>query len=169
MKVNIYLDGGYLGKIIKQSGIAVDIAKLTQIISEGEEISNIYYYNCLPWLSEKSQPEELALFNKVQRFYQVLQRIPKFQIKLGKLVKHNGIYTQKGVDTMIAADMMASAIEHKDTDLILVSGDRDFNPVVESIIKMGRKVTVCDTKNKKSLSNYKTLDQELFNQAIWRK
>lgn len=166
MKVNLFLDGAYTGKIIKQSGVAVDIHKLAILIAEGNDISNAYYYNCLPWLSEKSPPEELVLFNKVQRFYQILQRIPKFQVKLGKLVKHNGIFIQKGVDTMIAADMMASAIEHTDTGIILVSGDRDFNPVVESIIKMGRKVTVWDTKNHKSPSNYRMLDKELFNKVI---
>ena len=110
MKVNLFVDGAFLGKIIKQSGVAVDMNKLAIIIADGNDISNAYYYNCLPWLSDKSPPEELVLFNKVQRFYQTLQRIPKFQVKLGKLVKHNGIFIQKGVDTMIAADMMASAI-----------------------------------------------------------
>lgn len=51
-----------------------------------------------------------------------------------------GTFRQKGVDTLIALDMLSKAYENHYDSAILVAGDDDFLDVVHAVKNAGKKV-----------------------------
>ena len=64
------------------------------------------------------------------------------EVKLGDLIKTNKLYKQKGVDTLIAIDMITKAyLNHYDV-AYLVAGDRDFVNVVKTVKNYTGKIVI---------------------------
>ena len=104
MKVAIFIDGGYIEKIMQQEypSLKIDYSKLSNVLSRNKEILRSYYYNCLPYQSNPPTPEEKERFAKRQRFYTMLTRLPKFEVREGRLVKRGIEFEQKGIDTLLS-------------------------------------------------------------------
>ena len=61
-----------------------------------------------------------------------------------KYIKKSNVKIEKGVDVLIASDMISKALVDKECDVcILISGDSDFVPVMEIIKKTKCEVIVC--------------------------
>ena len=80
-----------------------------------------------------------------QRFFNILRSKPEIQLILGRLEKRRAnsgeiYYVEKGVDVMIAKDIIVDAIENKYDKAYLVSGDGDFAEIVRYVIGLGKKV-----------------------------
>jgi hypothetical protein len=54
---------------------------------------------------------------------------------------------QKGVDILLAVDMMNHAVRQNMVSAILLSGDGDFQPLVEAVVQMGLFVTLAGDIN----------------------
>ena len=84
MRVAIFIDGGYLEKVIKNEfgGLPVDFAKLVEVLVGGRELLRSYYYNCLPYQSNPPTQEEFERFAKKERFftYNLANIVPKIKI-----------------------------------------------------------------------------------------
>jgi hypothetical protein len=63
-----------------------------------------------------------------------------FEVRLGKLKKIDEEYKQKGVDGLIAIDMLSKAYEDHYDIAILITGDEDFHPIVRSVKDTGKRV-----------------------------
>jgi uncharacterized LabA/DUF88 family protein len=138
MRVAIFIDGGYLEKVIKNEfgGLPIDFAKLVEVLAGGRELLRSYYYNCLPYQSNPPTPEESERFAKKERFFSYLRRLPRFSVRLGKLALRgagtgNRIFEQKGIDTLLSIDMVNLAATKQVSNIVLLAGDRDFIPAIE--------------------------------------
>jgi uncharacterized LabA/DUF88 family protein len=91
-----------------------------------------------------TRPEDRPGMAKMQqRFFSNLRRTKNVIVKLGTLEprfercvhchKETRIVVQKGVDVLLAVDMIAMAMEGKYDDGYLVSADADFVPLVEHL------------------------------------
>jgi|TARA_B100001971_G_scaffold159061_1_gene148908 uncharacterized LabA/DUF88 family protein len=119
----------------------IELKKLSQMIGEhfDLDIVGIKYYNSVP---------DIGLGDIVYYKHMVfLDRLKKQGIKVQtrklKKIKENDkiIRIEKGVDVMIAVDMVSSAlVEDKCDSCILISGDADFVPVMQLIKKAGKEV-----------------------------
>jgi len=84
----------------------------------------------------------------MHRFITALTYLPRFEVKLGRLVKRgedsNGvpILIQKRVDLMVGIDMVLLAAKGKITNVALLSGDGDLIPAVEVVKSEGVLVTL---------------------------
>ena len=61
-------------------------------------------------------------------------------MRLGRLVKTKEGYRQKGVDILMAIDMLTKAYENRYEIAILVAGDGDFVDLVEAVKDTGKRV-----------------------------
>lgn len=88
-----------------------------------------YYYS-----AEFSKNENEKTYQDQHEYLKGLKfSLPYFELKLGRLVKVNQGWVQKGLDVKIALDMFAKAVlNHYDT-AALVSGDSDFIDVVREV------------------------------------
>jgi uncharacterized LabA/DUF88 family protein len=119
----------------------VELKKLSQMIGEhfDLDIVGIKYYNSVPdiGLGEIVYYKHMVFLDRLKK-----QGI-KVQTRKLKKIKENGkiIRVEKGVDVMIAVDMVSSAlVEDKCDSCILVSGDSDFVPVMQLVKKAGKEV-----------------------------
>jgi len=146
----IFIDGGYLDKVVyyEHSNKRIDYDKLAKEMAKPDELLRTYYYHCLPYQSNPPTEEEKSRFASKQRFMQALTRLPRFQVRLGKLAyrgtDQNGniILIQKRVDTMVGVDMALLAGKGKITRVALLSGDSDMIPAIEAVKQEGVTVTL---------------------------
>jgi uncharacterized LabA/DUF88 family protein len=136
-RVAVFIDGAYLEFVLKTEFRApkINFELLAERVSGGRELLRSYYYDCLPFQSEAPTNDERQRFGRRQSFHSALTRIPRFQVRLGKLARRheNGKvrYEQKRVDVLLAVDLVQLAAKHRITDAVLIAGDSDFLPALE--------------------------------------
>jgi uncharacterized LabA/DUF88 family protein len=135
----IFIDGGYLDRILKDefNSAKVDYAKLTCKIAGSIDLLRAYYYHCLPYQGNPPTLEERERFSKTQRFFEALEKLPRFEVRLGKL-EYRGrdeqgepILKQKRVDLLMGIDLVRLATKQQITHAFLIAGDSDLLPAVE--------------------------------------
>ena len=166
-KVAVFIDGGYLDKVMffDHNNKRLDFQKLIEQISKPDELLRAYYYHCLPYQSSPPTEEESSRFASTQKFFAALSRLPHFQVRLGKLIcrgidQHGEkIFIQKRVDTMVGVDMALLAGKGKITRVAFLSGDSDLIPAIEAVKNEGVVVTLWHGSYSKETSP----SQELYN------
>lgn len=74
------------------------------------------------------------------RYQRALRSEPGVQLRAGQLIEWGSRRTQKGVDTLLVADMVKAALTGTCSDIILVSGDADMIPGVVEAVAAGVRV-----------------------------
>jgi uncharacterized LabA/DUF88 family protein len=137
-RVAIFIDGAYLGYLLKNEFalVRVDYEKLANQLAGGIDILRTYYYDCPPFQSSTPTQEEKDRFAKAQSFFSALDRLPRYEVRLGRLA-HRGFnaagkpdYQQKRVDIMLGVDLALLAGKRQITHAVLLAGDSDFIPAV---------------------------------------
>ncbi len=131
-------------------GVHIDYEKLSRELSQGKELLRTYYYNCLPYQCNPPSSAEREKFAKAQRFYRMLTRLPKHEVRQGKLAKRGESFEQKGVDTLLSIDLVNSAASGKIEDAVLLAGDSDYIPAVRVAKEHSINVTLYHSHNHRS-------------------
>jgi uncharacterized LabA/DUF88 family protein len=137
-RVAVFIDGAYLDYVLRDEfpEARIDYGKLSERLTAGIELLRTYYYHCLPYQSPSPTPEEALRFSRRQKFYHALSRLPRYQVRLGKLQclgnDQNGcpIFQQKRVDILLGVDLVVLSTKAQITYAVLVAGDTDFLPAV---------------------------------------
>ncbi len=137
-RIAIFIDAAYLQRTLKNefTSARIDFEKLVKEMAGGREILRSYYYDCEPYQSNPPTTEEKERFGRVQRFHYALDKIPRFQVRLGKLafrgLDENGksIFQQKRVDIQMGVDLVLLAAKHQISDAVILAGDSDFLPAI---------------------------------------
>ena len=93
-----------------------------------------YYYDCLPYKSNQPTVEEKRKYIAKAKFLHAMTRgIDRFQFRQGRLRKNkSGQYEQKGVDVLLAIDMVRLCSTKQIDTAVLITGDSDLVPAVEA-------------------------------------
>lgn len=131
----IFIDGGYLARVLKdefgEPRLAFD--KLSDLLSgSGYERLRTYFYYCMPYHSDPPTSEEKERYSRAQGWISSLQRLPRFEVRLGKLAKRGMSFEQKRVDVLLSVDLVRMSWDHQIQKAVLVSGDSDFVPAVQA-------------------------------------
>ena len=137
MKVAIFIDGDHLGKSEQESGKHLSYQKLGDELTKGDFRVRTYYYTAVPNLSDISSEEERELYHKYETFRSAIDRLPRFEIKLGRLQKINGKWVQKGVDMLLGIDMVQMSANKQIDKAILLAADGDFVYAVKKAKEAG--------------------------------
>ncbi len=119
----------------------INLKKLAEKICENFDLKleKIYYYNGIPLIEDSEET-----YYKHMVFLAGLKR-QGINVKTRKLKKITNkgvtIKIEKGVDVMIAADMVDKCLLEDECDCcVLVSGDSDFVPIMHLIKKQKKEV-----------------------------
>jgi uncharacterized LabA/DUF88 family protein len=108
------------------------------------------------------QIREPEKYKRQMVFFNRVQRMPFVTLKTRPLIFRNGIFLQKGVDTLIATDLVAMAfLNHYDV-ACLVSGDGDLAPAVDAVKAAGKQIIVATFPRSRSTAISKSADHEIF-------
>jgi uncharacterized LabA/DUF88 family protein len=166
-RVAIFIDGSNLYHSVKNNFGRHDLnfTEFANKLATGRRMFRIYYYNVL---QDSSQYPEG--YREQQEFLEALRKTPYLEIRLGGTKKLQG--TEKGIDVMIATDLLYFAWRGFYDVAILVSGDADFAYAVQAVKNMGKHVEVGYFEGGASkdlldvADNRYLLDRNFFN-SIW--
>jgi uncharacterized LabA/DUF88 family protein len=145
----LFIDGGHLRKnhaevVGKWFGHPVPDFNLDDM-QNSLGAQKCFYYDCLdnkrrstesPDDFDKRLVKQKELFNR-------FRRTKNTHVRLGALIGNGKKIRQKRVDIQLAVDAMSHAARGNMRTTVLLSGDQDFAPLVESLVSMGLFVHVC--------------------------
>lgn len=107
------------------------------------------------------QNREADKYAAQMKFFSKVQRMPFVTLKTRPLLFRGGGYIQKGVDTLIATDMVSMAfLNHYDMS-ILVSGDGDLAPAIDAVKAAGKQIVAAMFTRSRSTAMANSADQEI--------
>lgn len=136
-RVAIFIDGSNLYHSL--DGVKIDFEKLIKELAKDRILTNAYYY--ITPLDLSSNEEK---YWKHQKFLAELGKISGFKVVLCTLRKHENKdgtfgFEVKGDDVYLANDLLVGAYENLYDTAILVSGDEDFVPVINTLRRLNKK------------------------------
>jgi uncharacterized LabA/DUF88 family protein len=146
-RIAIFVDAAYLDFLLRDEfdRPPIDYEKFARVLAGDRELLRVYFYDCLPYKSANPTNTENERFSRKRRFHAALNRLPRFDVRLGKLARRidNGVvrYEQKRVDILLAIDLVQLAAKRLITDAVLIAGDSDFLPAQARTQTLWRAVT----------------------------
>ena len=141
-RVMIFIDGSNLYHSLKAyfQRTDIDMGKLADKLLERRRLIRVYYYNARVGLRE--EPER---YKRQQAFFNSVAQAPYFELKLGRLVYAgwpNSPPYEKGVDIMLATDLLTHSFKNNYDIGILVAGDADYVGALQAVKDNGKNVEV---------------------------
>lgn len=169
-RVMVFVDGSNLYKSEEwaqrnvDTDFSIDMKKFLKFLSEGNDLKRAYYYNSLPDKADERKVKikqkneqgtleavEVSIMEGELRRYESL-RFAGYTVRCNDL-KYNNQFDdagkvigrkpfQKGVDTMLACDVISHAHNDAYDIAIIVADDDDFVPLIETIKTIGKNIGV---------------------------
>lgn len=95
---------------------------------------------------EKHNPKSVKLYSQQQALFYHLEK-QGVKVKKGYMLKHNGIYTEKGVDVRIAVDILRGALKDEYSRCFIISSDTDIIPAILDARKTRKKIVYVGFKD----------------------
>ena len=138
-RVSIFIDGSNLYHALRSNFRRHDLnfAEFTSKLCGSRRLFRTYYYNVLQ--DSTQRPDS---YREQQEFLDVLRKTPYLEVRLGSTKMTQGITVEKGIDIMLATDLLYFAWNDFYDVAVLVSGDADFAYALQAVKNMGKHVEV---------------------------
>lgn len=168
-RVVIFIDGSNLYHSLKNNFKRVDLnfAEFTKKLVGQRHLIRTYYYNVL-----QDQGQRVDGVREQQDFLETLRKTPYLELRLGTTKLSQGVPVERGIDVMLATDLLHFAANNSYDIAILVSGDSDFGYTVQVVKDMGKHVEVAYFENAasrdllNSADSLHQLDRKFFT-GLW--
>lgn len=139
VRVAIFIDGSNLYHSLEENckRYDVDFSELTTKLCNGRNLFRTYYYNV-----ERTPDRNPQAYQDQKKFFSALYNTQYLEVRLGKSKVRGDIAVEKGVDIMLATDILRLAWDDLYDVAVLVSGDGDFAYAVQTVKNMGKHVEV---------------------------
>ena len=176
-RVCIFIDGSNFYHALKEARlpVSVDFGKLgANLTGPDRQHVHTYYYNTPLIRPRRDDPEFAAKDERCrsqQRFFNALRFIPNLTFKPGRFQRlPNGGRVEKGVDVMLAVDMLTLAFKDRYDVAILISSDADYKHAIERVkFETGKTVELHQVEGSRAYdlitvaSVYKPITAEMIN------
>ncbi|MFC2067877.1 NYN domain-containing protein [Chloroflexota bacterium] len=141
-RVMIFIDGSNMYHSLKHfcNRTDIEIGKFCNKLLEKRRLIRVYYYN-----ARVGQREEPERYRDQLKFFGSMTDTPYFELRLGRLVYNNWPNSppyEKGVDILLATDMITHSFKNNYDTVILVAGDNDFVGAIQAVKDNGKNVEV---------------------------
>lgn len=180
-RVCIFIDGSNFYHALKEAGlpINVDFGKLAIELTGQRKHIHTYYYNA-PLVNPRRGDPDFAERERQcraqQRFLYSLRFVPNLTFRPGRLQRSpDGRYVEKGVDIMLAVDMLTLAFKDRYDVAILTTSDGDFVHAIETIkFETGKTVELRQVSGSKAealiraASEYHPIERDVIERCLNR-
>jgi len=138
-RVAIFIDGSNLYHALRSSFKRHDLnfAEFASKLCGSRRLFRIYYYNVLQ--DPIQRPDG---YREQQEFLDILRKTSYLEVRLGSTKIAQGGLVEKGIDIMLATDLLYFAWNDFYDVALLVSGDSDFAYALQAVKNMGKHVEV---------------------------
>jgi len=138
-RVAIFIDGSNLYHALRSNLRRHDLnfAEFATRLCGSRRLFRTYYYNVLQ--DPAQRPDG---YREQQEFLAILRKTPYLEVRLGGTKVTQGISVEKGIDIMLATDLLYFAWNDFYDVAVLVSGDADFAYALQAVKNMGKHVEV---------------------------
>jgi len=142
----LFIDGAYLQEVYRDlfnplfgDGYSVDYSIVMQFF----QARRAYLYDCLDDMPKavESEADFKARVARQEASFDEIDKVEGVHVRYGYLSPGKK-RQQKEVDVLLAVDMLTHAFSKNMDQAVLLAGDRDFRPVVESVVRLGTLVKV---------------------------
>ena len=170
-RVAIFIDGSNLYHGLKNTFHRQDLSFadfITKLCGQ-RKLFRTYYYNILQ--DPTKWPDT---YREQQEFLDILNKTPYLEIRLGTTKVSQGVPVEKGIDIMLATDLLYFAWNNIYDVAILVSGDSDFAYAIKVVKNIGKHVEIAyfESAAAKEIldlaDNKHLLDRDFF-KGLWMK
>ena len=143
-RVAIFIDGSNLYHSLKNNFKRYDLnfAEFARKLCGQRRLIRTYYYNVLQDPSQKIEGHR-----EQSDFLDTLRKTPYLELRLGTTKMSQGVQVEKGIDVMIATDLLYFAANNMYDIAVLVSGDSDFSYTLQVVKNMGKHIEVAYFEN----------------------
>ena len=168
-RVAIFIDGSNLYHALRANLGRYDLnfAEFAGKLCGPRRLFRTYYYNVLQDPSQRAEG-----YREQQDFLNALRETPYLEVRLGGTKLAQGVRVEKGIDVMLATDLLHFAWIDLYDIAVLVSGDSDFAYALQAVKNMGKHVEVAYFEKNISrdlldiADNRHPLDQKFF-KGLW--
>lgn len=168
-RVAIFIDGSNLYHALRDTYKRHDLkfGEFTNRLCGERQLFRTYYYNVL---QEQNQGSDG--YKDQQEFLDTLRNIPYIEVRLGTTKLSHGISVEKGIDIMLATDLLHFAWNDLYDVAILVSGDGDFTYALQEVKNIGKHVEVAYfekniSRDLLNVADYRHLLNRTFFKGLW--
>jgi len=169
-RVAIFIDGSNLYHALRENLARTDLnfSEFIKKLVGDRTLFRTYYYNVLQ--DAERNPDGAR---EQAEFLTILKGSPYLEVRLGTTKRSNTGMVEKGVDVMLATDMLAFGFDGLYDTAILVSGDGDFAHAAQAVKNKGRHLEVAYFESNASrdlleLADVKhPLDKTYFQDLWW--
>jgi uncharacterized LabA/DUF88 family protein len=138
-RVAIFIDGSNLYHALRANlgRFNLNFAEFVSKLCGSRRLFRTYSYNVL-----QDPTQRPDAYREQQEFLDILRKTPYMEVRLGSIKMAQGIPVEKGVDVMLATDLLYFAWNDFYDTAVLVSGDSDFAYALQAIKNMGKHVEV---------------------------
>jgi len=138
-RVAIFIDGSNLYHALQGNFRRHDLnfAEFVSKICGARPLFRTYYYNVLQ--DPIQWPDS---YREQQEFLDILRKTPYLEVRLGSTKVAQGTPVEKGIDIMLATDLLYFAWSDFYDVAVLVSGDSDFAYALQAVKNMGKHIEV---------------------------
>lgn len=151
MNSAIFIDAGYLIKLLSIRKKRVDLLKLSNELAGSTNRIKTLFYDTLPIQGTR---EGNIMYSKTQRFHSKLRSLENFEVKLGRLQKKGENFVQKGVDMRLGIDLVQMSMKKHIDVAIVITADSDFEYAFEKARETGVKITLAYFQGSKINSRF---------------
>ena len=154
-RLAIFIDGAYLQRVLADEfgQPRINHHTLAAAIADGADLLRTYYYDSLPYRDSSPTAEQNERYSSAMRFFNALDRLPRFEVRLGVVERRGSdaggrpVFTQKRVDTMLSVDLAQLSARGHISQAALLAGDSDFIPAVAAAKSEGVLVRLYHGRN----------------------
>ena len=121
-RVTVFIDGSnlyhVLGQVCGRHDLQFD--KFASKLANGRDLRRVYYYNI-----RQEAFDDRSNASDQDKFLSSLYDTPYLEVKLGIWKQRGSTMVEKGVDVMLATDLVTHAFRDQYDTAIVVSGDAD--------------------------------------------
>lgn len=138
-RVAVFIDGSNLYHSLEENckRFDLDFGAFTQKLCDGRSHYRTYYYNVL-----RDPERNPQAYQDQQKFLTALYSTPYMEVRLGAAKQRGDVVIEKGVDIMLATDVLNMAWHDLYDVAIVVSGDGDFAYALQTVKNLGKHVEV---------------------------
>jgi len=136
-RVAIFIDGSNLYHGLRDNYGRADLnfAEFQSKLCGTRQLFRTYYYNVRQDPSQRPEGHR-----EQQEFLDILYKTPYLEVRLGTTKLLQGVPVEKGIDIMLATDLLHFAWNNLYDVAILVSGDGDYAYALQAAKNMGKHV-----------------------------